>query len=663
MRQDRNGGRGKGRRVAAHYQVTDLVIRRDWYSLANVFAASEVSEADMKKVGSLLESVSLDELVLLDTQLQLAGLSRVKTVGDIGKSEFALVIASGLELSRRRYYLQQECARDSSLETKYRRYITRLLRSGISYHYESGDATIALRATHRMMESLRRQTIDEEARFKALTTILRRDPQLLVGLVDDGYISLGEASDQLDESSIAPIDAIRLLVALPELLSKERVATYVGYLDLGAIAQLRDETSEQVVGAALTSRAEDLLETAAKAEDSGVSRYGGLYGNEYAYVAVRYERLQAMIVKFDTESVRGAIKAIDGELEANVLSKIPLIKKYDAAEALLLIDMLGGRFDWAKDFAAKLSKKYARDWLTSAQRVLRFDDRASLLDSYDRTRINQLNSQLSLMSFQLDISADEIAKHAPHTKKLLEILVGGKEIQRTDLMTVAYLAGATEDLCTQVARRIDDRACSDLLSAAIDGSSLARGFWQTLSSGDLLYLLLRWGNRTRNGYVLSLVAATSKRRYGIIYREAESRKLPLLSLAETNDALEVLAECRHRDDIASEQCLEFADQLAKTYGKQLAGRFVRNVGIRHAKELERFSPFYVRLLIDMQDDSSAIEQLKGKETNLTYEQAQEFREAYFAETRSFAKDVVASMNRTLRSSTESIDDAVVLKVV
>lgn len=638
--------------MAAYYRVTDLVVRRDWYSLANVFAENEVAEADMQRIAVLLAGVGIDELVLLDAQLQLAGLGVAKPLTTMSASADGVgVVAPALELSRRREYLQQLVATKPTVESRYRRSIEKTLRQAVSYRYVAADQSIVTRATHRMIDSLRRGVVDEDERSDLLRSILERDPQLIVGLVDDGYVSLRDAGIALDGSAMSSIDAIRVLMMLPELAKAERLDVIAAGLDLGAIAQLRDETSDQRIGEVLERRARVLLDTAVENEQSGVSRYGGLYGNDYEYVAVRLRRIRTALDTLDDptlEVIRGAISSLDDAPAVRSLRTMPVVGKYDALEALLFVRLLGERFEWARAFADKLDREYGETWFTEAQRWLLFDDAASLLaDTDDREYLDRLNSQLYRIGMRFALACKDTI-YLSHIKRLVELLAQSDTVRTADLLTLAYLVPAKSDAHTQAARRLDDQAVSRLLSAAIDGSLLARGFLQTLRSDDLLYLMLRWGSRVRNGYLLLLVSEVSKRRYDTLRREADSRGLAVMSLSDIAEIIEVLSRGKCSDSTLSEQSLAFLGQLIKTYGKQQAALFVNNAGIRQAKDLESLSPFYVRLLVDMGEESLSFDKLKGLEATMTYEQAQEFRKVHYTKIHNVASDVVGSMRRALK---------------
>ncbi|MGB4762729.1 MAG: hypothetical protein WBP12_05245 [Candidatus Saccharimonas sp.] len=652
--------------MAAHYQVTDLVVRRDWYSLASVFAAGEVTETELKSVLGLVSNVGLDELALLDAQLQLAGLGRAIMTKELSRANERIAIASALELSRRRYYLQSQFTQDESFEAAYRRTIEKKLRQAVSYSYTAKDSSITLRETHRLLDAIKQGIVTADERADALMVILRRDPLLLTRLVDDGFVSLRDAGYALDETPIAPVDAIRLIVSLPELITDTRLVLFVSRIDLGAIAQLRDEISNTVVRGALNDRAALLLSEAVKNENENVSRYGALYGSEYAYTDIRQEQLLKLIVGIEDESLvalRDFIEVVDVDNGVRALRTIPVMHGHDVVEIVQFVMMLGVRFDWASELAERLFTKWGQTWLTEAQRVGLLNDEVSILGARERSRFDHINGRLVQFATQFVITAHELLLHAPSLKNYTEKITSGRALHRNDLTILAYLSADDSELRAQVVRRLDERAFGELLSGAIDGSSLAKGFWRSIDNADVLYIMLRWGSRTRNGYLLRLIADVSPKRYGELYREAEVRGLAVMTRGEIDSVLAVLAETREvASSVTSEQSIAFVDQLVKTYGGEQAGQFVRAAGIRHAKELEHLSPFYVKLLIDMYDEGLAINRLRGLEKTLTYERAQEIRGEYYKEKQSFASEVVASLQRSLKAQV-SAPQQIVTEVV
>ncbi|MGB4767759.1 MAG: hypothetical protein WBP22_00720 [Candidatus Saccharimonas sp.] len=638
-------------RVAAHYRVTDLVVRRDWYSVANVFAAGEVSEQEAQQILHLLSEVSLDELALLESQLQLSGLAPVYTMGEARTKNVNTVIATGLELSRRRAMLSNADEAHSVDSLAYRRHIEKLLRSAISYHYTSRDMQVVLRATHRTAESLRRHTVHDSDRVDALTTILRRDPQLISGLVDEGHVSPREVMRALEQSRLAPIDGVRLIVSIPELLTKEKYRSdYVELCDLGAIAQLRDEVSHQHIQRLFDARVATLLAQAPLDEAGNVLRYAGLYGNEYVYVTGRYQSLLKSVLSLDgddIEQLRAVIEEVELPYSVGSLSKLPILRNFDSTEAVAYLVMLGERYLWARKFADDLMIHDEASVLTQAWCLCLLDDAAALSRGYDRARLDRINQKLYSLSTRFRIDAGELYTYVPQMTQVIESMVSHTPLVQDDIITLACLARDRESR-TQLLRYFDEQICSELIERSLRKSVLARQFWALLDTADVLHVILRWGNTTRNGYLLRLVANVSMDHYRLLIQELESRSVPVASLAEIDDILWVIDQAYQHDTVISERSMAFIGQIISAYSRDVAERFVNKLGIHYLSELETVSPFYVRLVMDV-NDAAIIDQLRGKESTLTFAEAQKIRDEYFAEHRSFVSRVLSSMQRVIGS--------------
>lgn len=653
-------------RVAAHYQVTDLVVRRDWYSVASVFAAGEVSESEWQGIANLLANVSLDELALLDAQLQLAGVSQPKAAKDLTKANEQIVVASALELSRRRQYLQNQAACSDSFGAKYRRSLEKDLRRAISYSYSAENVAMMVRTTHQLLDAIKQAVIARDELADALMVILRRDPMLISGLVDDGFVSLRDAGQALDRTPIAPIDAIRLLVALPELATKDRLGLFVDRIDLGAIAQLRDEVPHGMVRDALNARAAVLLSKVLENEERSSSRYGALYGSEYAYAEVRYRQLHTVIKQLD-DTILTELHEWIGDAstvkDIQAVKTVPMLRGHDVAEVLQFLMMLGVRFEWASKYGDHLYAEYGQKWLTQPQRILLLNDEVGHADSDDYSGFDRINTRLWQLAMQFTVTARELLRYAPSLQGYRSKLSSNRELRSGDMVVLACLSSDDAELRTDIVRRLDEEAFCELLDGSIDGLSLAKAFLRSLDNANMVYLMLRWGSRARNGYLLRIAADVSMKRYSELYRDVESRGLDVMTLSEMDEVLGVLAETREvTGSVSSEQSIGFIDQLVKTYGAEQAGRFVRAAGIRHAKELSRFSPFYVKLLIDMYDEDLLADRLQGLEETLTYEQAQEIRGKHYKEKQSFASEVVASLQRSLKAQV-SAPQQIVTEVV
>ena len=667
MGSETQGIREVRKRVAAHYQVTDLVVRRDWYSVACMFAAGEVSETDWQGVASLLANVSIDELALLDAQLQLAGISRPRAVSELTKLHERIVVASALELSRRRRYLQQQLAQDASFEGRYRSAIEKDLRRAVSYSYSTKESAITIRTTHQLLDAIKSGLVSSEEWTDALMIVLRRDPMLLPGLVDDGFVSLRDAGHALDQTPIAPIDAMRVLASLPELITKDRLALFSRKIDLGAIAQLRDEIPNSILRNALNDRTLVLIREVVENESDKISRYGVLYGNEYGYSELRQQKLRAKIEQLDDEALaalRRWVDSTDLTKDISILRTLPVLQGHDVIETLELILLLGARFDWATNYADQLYALYGYKWLTESKRVVLINDEASIVGRRERKRFTRINMHLHQFSHQFTLSAQDLLLHAPSLKIYINKIASGRSLHREDLSVLAYLSAADPELRSQVVRRLDERAFSDLLNLSIDGSSLAKGFFCSLDNADILYLMLRWGTRTRNGYLLWLVESVAPTRHWQLYQESQARRLDTMTITEIDNILAVLVGIRDvASVVTSEESIAFIDQLVKTYGIERAGQFVRAAGVRRASELTSLSPFYVKLLIDMYDEDLSIDRLQGLEETLTYEQAQEIQQDHYRQKQSFAAEVVASLQRSLSGGDKNMVQQVAAEAI
>lgn len=637
-------------RVAAHYQVSDLVVRRDWYSLANVFAAGEVSESDWQAVQRLLATVTTDEWALLGAQLQLAGVCRPIVLKELTDRNQPIAIAGALEISRCRYYLQEQDASNNLYNDAYKRRIEKELRRTVSYTYTSQNISKTIRATHQLLDGIKQGTISSSEWRDALMIILRRDPLLLTGLVDDGIVSLQDAGDALDRTMIAPIDAIRLLTQLPHLIEKDRLSRVVDRIDLGAIAQLRDELPAGIIRTTLSDRAAVLLSDAVSSEDTQVSRYTALYSNEHPYVDFRQRRLRATIEQLAEESLaelRGCIESVTERSSIETFRDVPLLQEYDVVEALQFFVLLGSRFDWASAYADRLFLDYDQ-WFTESQRIALLNDEASVVQGRNRKKFDHLNARLLQFSKQFTTRAEELLQQAPALFAYTNKIASGRLLHKDDLVVLACLSTYDTELHTQTVRRLNEHAFCELLNLSIEGSSLAKEFWRALYTTDALYLILRWGNRARNGYILRLMSEGSARRYSEICREMETRGIEALGRDNIDAVLAVLAEMHEViNTVSYEESISFTDQLITTYGAEQAMQFLRAARIYHAKQLTQLSPFYVKLLIDMYNEDIALEWLQGHEATLTYEQARAIRSEHYRQTQSFASKVVQSLQRSL----------------